>query len=185
VPSLIAHIAVPLAGRALLGPEAIPRRVLVAGLVLCALPDLDVIAFRFGIPYASPWGHRGFTHSIAFGLVVALVCWWMLRPARPSRFTETATATYLVACAVSHGLLDGLTNGGLGSALWWPLSDDRWFAPFRPIQVSPIGHAFFSSRGLAVIQSEAIWIGLPALAISLIGLAVRRRLTARRTERAA
>ncbi len=184
MPSLFAHIAVPLAGRALLGQDAIPRRVLVAGLVLCALPDLDVIAFGFGIPYASPWGHRGFTHSIAFGLVVALACWWMLRPARPSRFTFAA-AIYLVVCAISHGLLDGLTNGGLGSALWWPLSDDRWFAPFRPIQVSPIGHAFFSSRGLAVIQSEAVWIGLPALAVSLFGLAVRRRLTARRVERTA
>ncbi len=184
MPSLFAHIAVPLAGRALLGQDAIPRRVLIAGLVLCALPDLDVIAFRFGIPYASPWGHRGFTHSIAFGLIVALACWWMLRPARPSRFTFSA-AIYLTVCAVSHGLLDGLTNGGLGSALWWPLSDDRWFAPFRPIQVSPIGHAFFSSRGLAVIRSEAVWIGLPALAVSLIGLAARRRLTARRTERAA
>ena len=41
------------------------------------LPDLDVIAFNFGIPYAHPLGHRGFTHSIAFavlwGLIIALL----------------------------------------------------------------------------------------------------------------
>ncbi len=151
-------------------------------MVLCALPDLDVLAFGFGIPYSSPWGHRGFTHSIAFAMLGALVCWWMLRPAGASRFTTTASAAYLAVCAISHGVLDGLTNGGLGSALWWPLSDDRWFAPFRPIQVSPIGHAFFSARGLAVIRSEAVWIGLPALVVSLIGIFARRRLTPIRTK---
>ena len=27
---------------------------------MCAvLPDADVLAFRFGIPYESVWGHRG------------------------------------------------------------------------------------------------------------------------------
>lgn len=146
-------------------------------MVLCSLPDLDVVAFGLGIPYASPWGHRGFTHSLAFALLSALLCWWWLMPSGASRFTTWAGAAYLAACAVSHGLLDGFTNGGLGSALWWPLSDDRWFAPFRPIQVSPIGHAFFSARGLAVIRSESLWVGLPAVAVAGIGLLIRRRRT--------
>ena len=36
--------------------------------------------------------------------------------------------------------------------------------PFRPIQVSPLGASnFFSEWGLAVLVSEAIWIGVPAL----------------------
>ena len=30
------------------------------------LPDADVIAFHFGIPYVHPLGHRGLTHSIVF-----------------------------------------------------------------------------------------------------------------------
>ena len=31
---------------------------------LSLAPDLDVIAFRFGIPYSAPFGHRGAAQSI-------------------------------------------------------------------------------------------------------------------------
>ena len=43
---------------------------------------------------------------------------------------------------LSHPLLDALTTGGLGVALWWPWSDVRIFAPLRLIPVSPIGVGF-------------------------------------------
>jgi inner membrane protein len=47
-----------------------------------------------------------------------------------------------------------MTNGGLGVA---------FFLPWRPILVSPIGVGrFFSERGFAVLQSELVWIWLPA-----------------------
>src|SRR5207248_5422427 len=39
---------------------------------LCALslaPDLDVIAFRYGIRYADPFGHRGATHSVIVAML--------------------------------------------------------------------------------------------------------------------
>ena len=36
-------------------------------ILLCSIiPDADVIAFRFGIPYSHWLGHRGITHSIFF-----------------------------------------------------------------------------------------------------------------------
>ena len=38
-----------------------------------ALPDLDVIGFRFGIHYGDFWGHRGFTHSLVFAALLASV----------------------------------------------------------------------------------------------------------------
>jgi membrane-bound metal-dependent hydrolase YbcI (DUF457 family) len=38
---------------------------------LSLAPDLDVIAFRFGIPYSAPFGHRGAAHSILVALVGA------------------------------------------------------------------------------------------------------------------
>ena len=34
------------------------------------LPDADVIGFRFGISYADAFGHRGFSHSLAFALLM-------------------------------------------------------------------------------------------------------------------
>jgi inner membrane protein len=51
----------------------------------------------------------------------------------------------------SHGILDAFTNGGLGIALFSPFDNSRYFFPFRPIQVSPIGAGFFSMRGLRVL----------------------------------
>jgi inner membrane protein len=41
-------------------------RLCLVGAVCAALPDIDVIGFRFGIDYGALLGHRGFTHSLAF-----------------------------------------------------------------------------------------------------------------------
>jgi hypothetical protein len=46
------------------------------------------------------------------------------------------------------------SGGGLGAALPWPLSDELFVAPWRPIPVSPIGLAFLSSWGLKVALVE-------------------------------
>jgi inner membrane protein len=62
----------------------------------------------------------------------------------------------------SHGLLDALTDGGLGAALLWPFSDERFFAPWRPLPVAPIGSRFWSAGGLAVAATELAWF-LPLL----------------------
>ena len=72
---------------------------------------------------------------------------------------------YLFLCTLSHGVLDAATNGGLGIAFFSPLSNSRYFWPWRPIAVSPIGIRFFSGRGLAVISSELRWIWAPCLAV--------------------
>jgi inner membrane protein len=139
----------------------------------CAMiPDADVIGFRFGIRYADMFGHRGFTHSIVFaalfGGFVALIAY---------RFLETGLsyvklAVFFSLATLSHPVLDMLTNGGEGVALFAPLSGQRFAFPWRPIEVSPIGLGFFSGRGLAVILSEFLWVWLPAimlLSMSLIG----------------
>ncbi len=56
-------------------------------------------------------------------------------------------------------MLDATTNGGLGIAFFSPFDLDRYFLPWRPLQVSPIGlGAFFSDWGWEVIKSEAMWV---------------------------
>ena len=76
----------------------------------------------------------------------------------------------------SHALLDAMTNGGLGVALYWPFSLERIFLPFRPIQVSPIEvSSFFTEWGFRVIASELILVLIPALVIGTIGAALRRK----------
>jgi inner membrane protein len=58
--------------------------------------------------------------------------------------------------------LDALTNGGNGIALLSPLSNNRYFFPWTPIEVSPLNiKAFLSQRGLIVLTSELLWIWLP------------------------
>jgi inner membrane protein len=117
------------------------------------LPDADVVGFRFGVRYAAVWGHRGATHSLAFALVLGLLIGWLSGWLGLPRLRTTLCA---VAVLASHGLLDTLTDGGLGCALLWPFDHARYFAPWRPIPVAPIGRAFFSSTGLRVACAELL-----------------------------
>lgn len=130
---------------------------------LSALPDADVIAFAFGIPYDAPFGHRGAFHSVAAGLALGLLA-GLLGKALGARWGRTTVMGCLVA--VSHGLLDTLTNGGRGIAVLWPVSDERFFAPWRPIPVSPLGWAVLSEWGLGVMLVELAWF-LPLLLYAL------------------
>jgi inner membrane protein len=158
LPTIISHPAV-----ALLHPRNTPARVTLAAAIASILPDLDVLSFRLGIPYGSPYGHRGFTHSIAFALVTSLILTLMTR-------RDGRTFTFVFLVAVSHPLLDALTNGGRGVALLWPLTNHRYFAPWRPIVVSPIGR--FDPR---VFWSEVKWIWTPVLAARLLLFLARKR----------
>ena len=85
---------------------------------------------------------------------------------------------FLFAAISSHGLLDTLTNGGLGIALLWPWSEHRYFMPFHPIEVAPLGLSrFLSERGLSVLKSELYWVWLPAIAATGLMIFVRLALT--------
>lgn len=51
----------------------VSSRMLLFGVLCAVLPDADVIGFRFGISYADAFGHRGFSHSLAFALLMGCV----------------------------------------------------------------------------------------------------------------
>jgi len=171
VASAFGHVAVAFA----LGKTftlSIPARRLWSLTVLCCLlPDVDVVGLFLGIPYEHMWGHRGFTHSIVFAMLVGLVVPRLAAPTIPY-WTRTywVSALYFSLVTMSHGFLDALTDGGLGIAFFAPFDSTRYFFPFRPLTVSPIGLSqFFSSWGMGVLVSELIWIGVP-VALWLIGL---------------
>jgi len=137
---------------------------------LCTIvPDIDVLGFREGVPYASLFGHRGFTHSIFFSVMLATLLTIVLRPAFP-RTRPMACFVFLFACTVSHGLLDALTDGGLGVAFFSPFSNQRYFFPWHPIAVSPLSVTqFISGRASRVLASELHWVMLPSLGLCLLG----------------
>lgn len=181
MPTILTHAVVPLALAVGLGRRTISTRLACAGAIASMLPDLDVIAFRFGIAYAHELGHRGASHSLAFALLMAALacaCAPWLRSGR------LVAAGFIGASTASHPLLDMLTDGGLGVALWWPWSDERVFAALRVIEVSPISiRRFLGGRGWEVLQSEFVWVWLPAVAAALLLWGLRRTLLpARRTE---
>jgi inner membrane protein len=154
--------------------SGIPARIWITGAFCSALPDLDVIGFRFGVHYGDFWGHRGFTHSLLFAAVLATTA-LVLSAWRGAFGMSTVTLwTFFFLAAASHGFLDAMTDGGLGVAFFSPFDDTRYFLPFTPIRVSPIGISrFFTARGFAVIRSELLWIWLPTALLIVVLWAFR------------
>jgi len=133
---------------------------------LCAIvPDLDVIGFFAGIEYSDLFGHRGITHSLVFALMLVIVT---VRYGFPDhRFPSAGWGGlfyHFFLVTASHGVLDAMTNGGVGVAFFAPFDETRYFFPWRPVKVSPIGiWSFFSLTGFLVLLSEALFIWLPTL----------------------
>lgn len=159
-----------------LGPDGPrPRRLALAGAVLAVLPDLDVAAFRLGIAYAHPLGHRGFSHSLVFallaGVVTALV---FFRDVGPGSRAWWRVVAVLTACAASHGVLDAFTDAGLGVGFFVPFDSSRYFFPWRPLATSPLGlGAFFSGSAASILANEILWVWLPLSALVLLARGLR------------
>jgi inner membrane protein len=168
MPTIMSHAVVPLAIAMAAGRCRIARPVAAVGMLLSVLPDADVISFKLGIAYADQFGHRGASHSFVAAMLFTLAAMAVLPAAR-----TWVCGAFLFVSGASHGLLDTLTNGGLGAALLWPISDARFHGAITPIKVSPIGAAFFSDRGVAVLISEAYWIWLPCFVIASLAVVVR------------
>jgi len=134
------------------------------------LPDLDVLAFNFGIPYSHPFGHRGFTHSILFAILWATVLMFIF-----GKQNKKIWWLVIFLSTISHGILDAMTSGGKGVGFFIPFDNNRFFFPFREIIVSPIGiERFFSEWGFRVILSELKYIALPCFIILLANFLLKR-----------
>lgn len=176
MPTIMTHAAVGIALGSLFPREALPRRIWLVGAVCAVAPDLDVFAFALDIPYEAPFGHRGFFHGMFFAVALGLLLAEMLRRSDDWTGAWRAAALYLCLAGLSHGLLDALTNGGLGIALLAPFSSERYFAPWQPIQVSPIGlNSFLSAMGMKALLSEMFWVWIPCAALAAAGVVWRRR----------
>jgi inner membrane protein len=176
MPSIVSHPAVPLALTPLLPPELRSPGMIFLGVVCSVLPDLDVLGFRVGVPYGHLLGHRGLSHSIAFAVSLSAALAWLLPiAAQPSPATRLMLFGFLCLSTLSHGMLDALTNGGLGVAFFAPFNNRRLFFPWRPIRVSPISvSAFLSATGIRVLRSEVQWVWLPAVLVAGLLTLLRR-----------
>ena len=176
MPSIFTHSLLGVAAGKILHLKPLPKRFWVLSIVLPSLPDVDVISIAFGIPYEHVLGHRGLTHSIFFALLLGfLTVTAFFRKEGLSHKRTVLLASYFALITASHSILDGLTNGDLGVALLAPFDNSRYFFPFRPIEVSPIGLAFFGERGYTVIKSEIIWVWIPVFSTVIVAKVLRSK----------
>ena len=174
--SAFTHAFVAVAAGKMYARDPMPRRFWITSIALSILPDLDVIGFGFGIRYGDFLGHRGFSHSIVFAMIAAAA----VLPLFEGR--SWRLWLYFTGVTASHGLLDAMTDGGLGIAFFSPLDTARYFLPWTPVRVSPIGiGAFFSRWGRVVLLSEIGYIWIPVF----LATVVWRKLRARRNARGA
>ena len=146
--------------------RSVPRRLIILGVICAMTPDLDVFGFRFGIGPGALWGRRVLRDSLAFALCLSVLAWFVGLPYVAGFTRRTVLWLYLFLCSASHGLLDAFTNGGLGIAFFSPFDTTRYFFPFRPIRVSPIGADF--SRQKAFRCCAASSFGSGCLVLSLL-----------------
>ena len=161
--SAFGHMAVAYAIGKPLNPSRSSKRFWLLTVLCCLLPDVDVLGLILGVPYEHVLGHRGITHSITFAVLVGIVVPQLAEP-NISYWSGRygVLVVYFGLVTLSHGFLDAFTDGGLGIAFFAPFDATRYFFPWRPITVSPIGLGqFFSSWGLGVLLSELVWIGIP------------------------
>ena len=174
MPNVITHFIVGIAAGKAFAPRKMPRRFWDLTIICAIFPDIDVIFFRFGIEYGDFLGHRGFFHSPFFALLLAMVVVLIFYR------TEKRWWAYLIFfffVTAMNGILDAFTNGGLGVAFLAPFSNKRYFFPWRPIAVSPIGAKwFFTKWGMKALMSDVIWVWIPAFAVVLLSRLVRKRL---------
>ena len=154
MPSIVSHTAVAVAAGIAFSPKDVPDHFWTLSILCSITADADVIGLFFGIPYGHFFGHRGFFHSPFFGLLISvLVVGIFFRDLEIFSGQWFFYFIFFFLLSASHGILDAFTNGGLGIALLSPFDTGRYFFPWRPIMVSPIGvEAFFSPWGLSVIE---------------------------------
>ena len=141
------------------------------------IPDLDVIGFRYGISYADALGHRGFTHSILFAAIAAIITPVIAFP-KISAFHRAWWAVVGLAfiATLSHGVIDAFTDAGLGVGFFIPFGDTRYLAAWRPLATSPLSiSAFIDGPAARVLINEFLWVGLPILGL-FAGFHLIRRL---------
>jgi inner membrane protein len=142
------------------------RRLLFASILLPILPDADALLTPW-VPYAHPFGHRGFTHSLLFAALAGMATAALAAGGKWGH-SFIKLAIFFTAITASHGLFDAMTNGGLGVAFFAPFDNTRYFLPWRPIPVSPMSAAgLMTARGLRVIQWEFALFWLFAIAAAL------------------
>jgi len=169
MPSFVTHVFSGAALGAAYSRERMPVRFWILAALCSVLPDIDSLAFYYGIRSGEVFGHRGFTHSLLFALllgVVVVVLAFRDAPLFSKKWWELAA--FFFAITASHGMLDAMTDKGYGVGFFVPFDNTRYFLPWRLIPASPMRISkFLSYAGVEVVLGEMLWIWLPLIAFTI------------------
>ncbi len=170
MPTIISHAITSLPINLGLLGKINTKRIMILSIIFGLVPDIDGIGFFFGVKYNSFFGHRGFSHSFLFIAIAAIIFSFLAIPKikiKSKKFLILFTNFFLIGSL--HILLDMMTNGGLGLAIFSPFTNYRFFFPWRPIEVSSIlPQHFLELNGLAVMQFELLFLIIPAIVLSVV-----------------
>jgi inner membrane protein len=165
MPTVFSHAIIGVAAAAVLPDQRHPERLYGLSILCSVIPDADVVAFVFDVPYAHAFGHRGFFHSLFVALVLAiLVVFIFFREEKVFSRPWWLWSIYFFLLTASHGILDTFTSGGLGIALLAPFDNTRYLSPVTFFEAAPLDFkALFTPWGLRVLKTEFLGLWIPAL----------------------
>jgi inner membrane protein len=120
------------------------KKAMVWGALAQSIPDIDFIASSWLSPADNLLAHRGFTHSVLFGLlIVPLFAFIADRVHKPHNIAWRTWLIFFATEVFVHLFIDGFNNYGVG-----------WFEPFSHARISfntiYVADPFFSiSPGIA------------------------------------
>ena len=122
-----------------MAPRPLVRPFLIVGATCAVIPDLDAIGrplYHAAGDLEFLGGHRGFTHSLAFALVVGVIAGMAtMRNARWNR-VRLRFAIFVALATALHGVLDTLTSIGAVTSpvqFFSPFSTRGYTSPWHPL----------------------------------------------------
>ncbi|NOT76315.1 MAG: metal-dependent hydrolase [Cyclobacteriaceae bacterium] len=152
-------------GEAVAGKE-LGKRAMLLGAIAQSIPDIDFLLSIWLRPVDNLLAHRGFTHSIFFGLIICTLAGWIAsRYSKGNGITFSRWVFFFSLEFGIHLLLDGCNNYGVG-----------WFEPFSHQRIAfnilYVADPFFSVwlgigfAGLLLLRSDSanrikcVWFAL-------------------------
>jgi inner membrane protein len=182
----ITHITLGVALGEVMGRRAIGRAALIVGAAAQSLPDIDFFAFLWTSTSEDLLAHRGFTHSIAFIVLVApllalIASRYLSGRWQPAwNFSFLQWLTFFGVQLTIHDFIDAFNAYGTG-----------WFEPFSHVRVSFqtlfVADPFFTLGTwlacLAILflksgdrrRSRLVWCGI-AWSVLYLGYAVSNKI---------
>lgn len=173
--SLVGHgLAGTLASSVACGPQAFRgRRVMLwLGAAIALVPDFDVVIWMVLRPAGiSP--HRGFSHSLLFAAMSALV---FTVAARLRARLPLRTALFaLLGAAISHPLLDFLMGAGPGIRFLAPFSETGYLFALRAVPTAYYGLSAGSLLAVLLAPRTILGVALEVLIFFPLILAAQSR----------